>query len=420
MKNSITILPSNTTFSQLRLLLSQILSLLPENDPATCYPRAEQFALGTTEGLVREHNEDRVAVMRVHLTQSEPPWMIAAVCDGIGGLKDGARAAEIALSTFLATVLGGRIANMKECLRQCVLDANAAVFADFSGNGGTTISAVAWDSSTLTTANVGDSRIWAFTPSSKLELWTQDDSIAAHLLANGISNVENARRDLLQFVGMGPEICPHIATHPAADSRYVLITSDGAHDIQPDLIRKLLQHGSHKGETVDRLLTLSLWLGGLDNASAICIEPQDVTSTQPGTFDLWVPAGHWRIARAEPSAPINFISTGKSLSSSSRNTTQLVKNGANQVVAARKLDDNATPSSVAPNDEVAQVRKTRSKDKPRSSKQKTRNSENASERGTSTTSRSVERVEVQFGDSRIESAPRPDIQRIQSNDREQK
>lgn len=297
--SNVTFLPPGSGPDQLRTLLRHLVALPASADPFYSAPAGERFAMGTTRGRVRERNEDRVAVARVQGGNGDRPWMLLALCDGMGGMVDGARAAELALSTFVGSALASRLGATGDNLRRAAIAANIAVEAEFHGKGGATLSAIAWDSAQLVSVNAGDSRIWSITPQGRLTQWTRDDSIAAQLAAQGVEGAEDARRDLLQFIGIGEDLRPHIGTHGYDDLRFVVITSDGAHDAPPTTLARILHHASGVGESQRRLIDLSLWLGGLDNASVLCWQPAPVPAGAPGVVELWVQAGYWRIVRPE-------------------------------------------------------------------------------------------------------------------------
>ena len=189
------------------------------------------------------------------------------------------------------------------------MSANAAVFAEFKGRGGATLSAVAWDSLQLVTVNVGDSRIWVMSETGQLTLWTRDDSIAAQLQAQGIPGAEDARRDLLQFIGTGEEMSPHVEERAADCIRLVMATSDGAHEVPQLVLERIIQHATNPTEVARKLIDLSLWLGGIDNASVACFKPSKMLPGASGIVDLWVPAGYWRLVRPDSTVSSERLGT---------------------------------------------------------------------------------------------------------------
>src|SRR4051794_1790154 len=65
--------------------------------------------LSTDVGLKRAENQDRTAVMRVNpSTDGERAFLAVVVCDGMGGMTDGALCASKALAAFLYALVRHR------------------------------------------------------------------------------------------------------------------------------------------------------------------------------------------------------------------------------------------------------------------------------------------------------------------------
>jgi serine/threonine protein phosphatase PrpC len=86
------------------MLQDQLLSWLqrvPE-ERGTRHVREVGATIATDRGLVRPKNEDRVAVMRI-VSEAKDDWALcAAVSDGMGGMRDGAYCAALAVASFLS------------------------------------------------------------------------------------------------------------------------------------------------------------------------------------------------------------------------------------------------------------------------------------------------------------------------------
>jgi len=300
--NNIEILAPVSGPEHLRMFLRNVVAVNPERDPVVVSPLGDSFALGTTRGRVRDANEDRVAIMRVCPLGGDRPWIICAVSDGIGGMVGGGRAAEISLSTFLNAVLTSRQGCTTENLKQAAGAAHAAVLADFQGRGGATLASFAWDCSRLLTVSVGDSRIWGMGQGPQLAQWTQDDSIAAQLQAQGVPGAEDARRDLLQFIG-SEEMAPHIAEQRSDGIRFVIASTDGAHLAPASMLSQIAHNAATSSDIVTRWTDLSLWLGGGDNATIACLEPGKTIGGSPGILELWTASGYWRVVKPDSSIP---------------------------------------------------------------------------------------------------------------------
>lgn len=219
--------------------------------------------LATDIGLVREENQDRVAAIRVNtMTAASRPFAVVALADGMGGMRDGAECATRTLSAFFNALIRFRQKNPKERLELAASIANMMVYEFSKGRGGATLSAllVSADQGYFT-LNVGDSRIYAATAEGKVEdviRLTVDDSLEEAVGGNG--------KELLQFIGMGVGLKPHINTVPQ-NAKRILITSDGIHFVGHESLCEVFRYTEKPSEVAERLLTLAKWRGAPDNAS---------------------------------------------------------------------------------------------------------------------------------------------------------
>ena len=224
------------------------------------------IAVGTDVGLVREENQDRVAAMRVNANSAlSQPFLVIALTDGMGGMANGAECAARALAAFFNAVIRFRHKPAKERLAVAAGEANRFVYEYSNGNGGATLSALLVDvDQQVFTLNVGDSRIYALCKGGeeKALRLTTDDSLEEVVGGHG--------KELLQFIGMGDGLIPHVSK-PSENLERVVITSDGVHFIGSELLSDILQHSEKHGEVVDRLITLAKWRGAPDNASAAVV-----------------------------------------------------------------------------------------------------------------------------------------------------
>ncbi len=297
------------------------------------------MAIGTATGLVRKDNQDRAVVVRATFTRSpERNFAVAALCDGIGGMSRGGDAAALALSTFAASLVRSKHLFGDARLSSSVEAADAAVFQEMLGNGGATLSAVLLDErGGLTAVNVGDSRIYEVKRGHKLVQLTTDDTLAAQIQRANINPNDNTvtdrpeLRQLVQYVGMGKGIQPHILRlSPRNELEYVVITSDGAHSAHRETLNEALGAAGSSEEIVDRLLILAQWLGGKDNATvvAIKVEHKDTSLTEliPGgpVVEVWSPFGKvefwgptiWQGPEDRPPSPA--VADGSAVTASSQ------------------------------------------------------------------------------------------------------
>ncbi|HCE1618632.1 TPA: protein phosphatase 2C domain-containing protein [Vibrio parahaemolyticus] len=226
------------------------------------------IAIATDLGVKRAENQDRAAIMKFRSPTAL--YTLVAVVDGMGGMRDGEQAAELAISTFFNTVLESIHLGSEQAITQATLAANNAVFALVNGNGGSTLSALLLCSDDVNvTVNVGDSRIYAKDSElNKLVRLSVDDSLAEAVGGTGT--------ELLQFIGMGEGIKPHVAPLKSEVSQ-VYLTTDGVHYIEPKTLSDIVEHAGRVNQIVERLIATARWCGGPDNASICAVDLELLT-----------------------------------------------------------------------------------------------------------------------------------------------
>ena len=155
-------------------------------------------------------------------------------------MRDGAKCATLALSSFFYALTLYRSYELEKRATAAISYANDAVFRFACGNGGATLSAILADHKAHPIiVHLGDSRIYSFGDGATLKRLTTDDSLAEAVGGHG--------RDLLQFVGMGKGMQPHIAPIPN-DARQLAITTDGIHFIESATLEavRLRDRGSER------------------------------------------------------------------------------------------------------------------------------------------------------------------------------
>ncbi len=235
--------------------------------------------IGTNLGAVREQNQDRALVTSAwYKTAPQKNFVLGALCDGIGGLIKGEDAAVLAISVFVSRFLRTPKLSTADRLRGAALAANAAVYSMLGGRGGTTLSAVLVNGQGHAVGvNVGDSRIYCISHSRELIQLSRDDTLGGVL---GKRDDATHRNELLQFLGMGEGIEPHILAAQSEDASALLVTSDGIHDAPSEALAQVVRNARTGGELVRRLIDLSDALGGHDNGTAFVL-PTRVEAPQP-------------------------------------------------------------------------------------------------------------------------------------------
>lgn len=275
------------------------------------------YAVGTTRGPVRSENQDRAFV--AHIVQGgEKPreLLVAAIFDGMGGMREGGAAASSAAASFLAALatVEGPVAFRLEA---ATVAANSVVHNEMHGRGGTTLTAVAFpDPRIAHVVHVGDSRLYRSQDRSELTLVTEDQTLTG--LVQGEARIENEDEldnRLLQFVGIGSELQPSF--HKIVDDSYStwLLTTDGAHAFGRRNLLGLLRTESSCLSITRRMITAADAFGTDDNATMIALRPSEFRSHPPAfegtTLSVWTPFSTLELWLEGRSAP--FISPAASV-----------------------------------------------------------------------------------------------------------
>ncbi|MGK5037337.1 PP2C family protein-serine/threonine phosphatase [Janthinobacterium sp. LB3P118] len=231
------------------------------------------ISISSDIGLVRKENQDRVSAMRVNSISSNsgPAFLVVALVDGMGGMRDGNQCAAITLSSFFNSLIRHR--NLSPGLRMefAANEANSNVHDFAKGRGGATLSAILLTGGDVFTLNVGDSRIYARLSRSekKIARLTVDDSLKEAVGGTGT--------ELLQYIGMGEGLSAHLNIAPKFTNR-ILLTSDGIHFIGDECINDVLMHAASTAEVAMQLRTIARWRGAPDNASLAVVDLEDFGS----------------------------------------------------------------------------------------------------------------------------------------------
>ena len=196
----------------------------------------------------------------------------------------------------------GRLGSSRAAAR-----ANSIVHAEFGGSGGSTlVAALVFGPKQVQWLSVGDSRVH-LARAANLKQLSIDDTIAGQLGKTPEGGVNSS--NLLQFIGTGPQLEPHVAELDEPFDGSIMLTSDGVHFIDPTWLGQIVGHAPDAGVCVRRLVELSKWCGGPDNASVGMIAV-DAEIGRPSSLDsfgleVWDPYGELQLlpvddARTDP------------------------------------------------------------------------------------------------------------------------
>jgi serine/threonine protein phosphatase PrpC len=219
-------------------------------DVAPRRPVCYEFAHATDRGLVREQNEDAIAIVEDH--------GLALVADGMGGYNAGEVASGLA-AEFLArhvvddlnalrerasTLSSGLVQSMLHALLRARVDgANDAIINAASRRPelfgmGTTLAMLLFCEDGVVTLHLGDSRIYRMREDI-LSLLTRDHSLLQEQLDAGVLTPAEARDSIsrnfvTRALGVDPVADPEINEFDLLPGDLYLICSDGLPDMLSD------------------------------------------------------------------------------------------------------------------------------------------------------------------------------------------
>jgi serine/threonine protein phosphatase PrpC len=235
------------------------------------------YASHSDVGKKREENQDSYGVIE------REAYRIFVVADGMGGVKGGAVASQLAIQTFEEALNDKPI---PENYIRSVKQANATVFAkgqeeqELSGMG-TTFLALCFSADHLHVLHVGDSRAYRFREE-KVEQLTHDHTLIQELVDAGALSEDQAEDHpvshmLTRSLGPAAEVAPDCTLTldgPLGGDRY-LICSDGLYNlVDMDELPALIV-GKSNEEAVRVLVDEANERGGIDNITAMLITVSD-------------------------------------------------------------------------------------------------------------------------------------------------
>ncbi|MCC5612770.1 hypothetical protein LC612_40300 [Nostoc sp. CHAB 5834] len=230
-------------------------------------------AIASEIGNVRSDNQDKAIAFKGADSQGRE-YAVAVVADGIGGMSDGAECAALAIASFssaICALLQSNTSSPMGPMKQAANSANEAVYRNYLGHGGSTLVAVLFSAGMPPTwVSAGDSRIY-LQSGNNLKLLTTDDTIAGQLNKSGEVPAEHSK--ILQFIGMGKDLEPHVGDVKEVREGQLILTTDGVHflDKNPEWFRSIVRNAPDAGAIAKRLIDVAKWCGGPDNATLACV-----------------------------------------------------------------------------------------------------------------------------------------------------
>ena len=221
--------------------------------------------------------------------------MIAIVADGMGGMRDGSQAAALSAAAVAVHCMLSQASAIDSMLADALHYANDEVFRVLHGKGGAALVVAASSSAGRYIAHVGDARAYHVDSAGHLTQLTVDDTVAAQLQCLGKATSIEANSDsrLLQFVGLGAGLEPHVRTVPT-DGRALLLTTDGIYGVPASVLEWVVNGTGRLQLLAERLVLASEWNGGHDNATVVAVSYGNGSGTQESheSVEFWVPGEH--------------------------------------------------------------------------------------------------------------------------------
>ena len=210
-----------------------------------------------------------------------PGGTLLAVADGLGGHDDGEIASHIAVEALVQTLFAMSQEALPEAdkLSFAVQEAHKAILHYVGSIPGSrsmssTLTAVHINLTTMTIAQVGDSRAYIFSQG-KLTQLTEDQTLVHMMLKKGLLSEEEAethpdRHVILQALGQGRSITPEVQSFPLHHGDCLLLCSDGLSSyVSHAMIEGILTQETRGDVKCKRLLEAAYEAGGEDNVTIL-------------------------------------------------------------------------------------------------------------------------------------------------------
>lgn len=249
-----------------------------------------RFAYYTDKGIRKPNNEDALVIRTASTVRG--PLLMAAVCDGVGGMDRGELASSMtvrALSEWFDEKLplflcdGFDFVMLRSGLEFAILQINRSLQEQANRSGGrmgTTVTMLILFEGRCVTVNVGDSRTYAI--GDTIRQLTKDQSLVQREidlghLAEADAEKDQRRNVLLQCLGATPKVVPDIREWADGPGAIYLLCSDGfRHALTPAELRDELSANAAKGEeamfrTLESMAKRCMERGETDNITAIAL-----------------------------------------------------------------------------------------------------------------------------------------------------
>lgn len=250
-------------------------------------------------GLQKETNQDSLCVRRAK-TRASGEFVLAVVCDGMGGLQKGELASAWCVDAFadwfdrsmgaLPDLCQKGFTGVREQWGRLLEEIHGDLLRYSEEHGiqlGTTVNAFLTYEDRFLTVNVGDSR--TYERKNTLRQLTQDQSLVAREIAAGRLTEEESRHHpqrniLLQCLGVGEGVIPEYRDGKVQNDALYLLCSDGfVHELSiaemGDLLQPtFLQSKEALTDALRQITEICKERGETDNITAILIKAEESRS----------------------------------------------------------------------------------------------------------------------------------------------
>lgn len=248
------------------------------------------YAYVNDTGDVRPSNQDSLAIMKAQTESGEV--LLAVVCDGMGGYKDGELASKFCVDMFRDWFLEQAPAItdteemakvLKQSWKELVEDINdRLVFysQESGGNAGTTLTAALLYEGNYYIVQVGDSR--AYLVNEYVSQITRDQSLTALKVREGLISEEMAKNDkdshvLTECIGITWSVNPDFYCGRIDEGNGIVVCSDGfwhrieERELDGNLNNAMIRDPETVEITLEKLMRLGRERGEDDNMTAVAV-----------------------------------------------------------------------------------------------------------------------------------------------------
>lgn len=227
-------------------------------------------------GRVRKENQDAF-----WFQSPGPASCVAVVCDGMGGIKGGQEASNIAVSTVRDYFAKQPGIKTEKQLMNLIQSCNKAVVEGSKDNSeyigmGTTMVLAQINDHLVSIANIGDSRGYHITNGSIQQI-TKDHSAVQELVDNGKITERQAKihpnkNIITRAIGIDQEVEVDFFDLKITEGDLILLCSDGLTNMVDESEIQFEAAGGDFEDLPQRLIDLANSRGGTDNITVVAIQ----------------------------------------------------------------------------------------------------------------------------------------------------